>query len=121
MLAPATPAECFSIMVEAARIAIEAMTPVIVLSDAYLATAASDRRGVLTWVVPSEGMAVHRGDELARIADLSAFRVEATVSDVHASRLVAGLPVTVRSGDSRLGGRLVHAPSRRRTSYRSAG
>lgn len=71
---------------------------------AELATAASDRKGVLTWVVPSEGMAVRRGDDLARVADLSAFRVEATVSDVHASSLRAGLPVIVESGDRRLTG-----------------
>ena len=42
VLAPATPGDCFAIMVEAARIAIEATTPVIVLSDAYLANAVSD-------------------------------------------------------------------------------
>ena len=42
VLAPATPGDCFAIMVEAARIAIEAATPVIVLSDAYLANAVSD-------------------------------------------------------------------------------
>lgn len=42
VLAPATPDECFWIMLEAARAAIDAMTPVIVLSDAYLANAASD-------------------------------------------------------------------------------
>ncbi|GAB4226592.1 MAG: 2-oxoacid:acceptor oxidoreductase subunit alpha [Methyloligellaceae bacterium] len=42
VLAPATPGECFTIMIEAARIAVEAMTPVIVLSDAYLANAAAD-------------------------------------------------------------------------------
>ncbi len=46
VLAPATPEDCFAIMVEAAEIAISAMTPVIVLSDAYLANAASD------WVSP---------------------------------------------------------------------
>jgi HlyD family secretion protein len=69
-----------------------------------LATTASDRAGVLTWVVPSEGMAVRRGEELARVADLSAFRVEATASDVHASRIRPGLPVEVQTGDLSLGG-----------------
>jgi HlyD family secretion protein len=77
-----------------------------------LATARSDRSGVLTWIVPSEGMAIRRGDELARIADLSAFRVEATVSDVHAARLAAGLPVTVRSGEHRLSGHVVRVQPR---------
>ena len=42
VLAPATPGDCFDIVIDAARIAIEAMTPVIVLSDAYLANAISD-------------------------------------------------------------------------------
>jgi 2-oxoglutarate ferredoxin oxidoreductase subunit alpha len=42
VLAPATPDECFWIMIEAARIAIETMSPVIILTDAYLANAASD-------------------------------------------------------------------------------
>jgi HlyD family secretion protein len=71
-----------------------------------LAAAAAERDGVLTWVVPSEGVAVRRGDEIARVADLSAFRVEATVSDVHAGRVAAGLPVLVRSGDLLLDGRV---------------
>ena len=47
VLAPATPGDCFDIVIDAARIAIEAMTPVIVLSDAYLANAISD------WEMPS--------------------------------------------------------------------
>lgn len=46
VLAPTTPADCFSIMLDAARIAIEATTPVIVLSDAFLANAVSD------WPIP---------------------------------------------------------------------
>lgn len=48
VLAPKSPADCFWIILEAARIAIEAMTPVIVLSDAFLANAASD------WSPPNE-------------------------------------------------------------------
>jgi 2-oxoglutarate ferredoxin oxidoreductase subunit alpha len=48
VLAPATPGDCFDIIVDAARIAIEAMTPVIVLSDAYLANAwSSAEAGVI--------------------------------------------------------------------------
>ncbi len=41
VLAPATPAGCYDAMIEAARFAVEAMTPVIVLCDAYLANAVS--------------------------------------------------------------------------------
>jgi HlyD family secretion protein len=64
-----------------------------------LATTKSDRNGVLTWVINEEGATVQKGAVLARIADLSAFRVEATVSDVHANRLSIGLPVSVRVND----------------------
>jgi HlyD family secretion protein len=65
-----------------------------------LATTKSDRDGVLTWVINEEGSTVQKGALLARIADLSSFRVEATVSDVHASRLTAGLPVRVKLNDA---------------------
>jgi HlyD family secretion protein len=68
------------------------------------ATVTSDRSGVLTSVVSSEGMNVGRGEEIARVADLSAFRVEATVSDVHAARISPGLAVIVESGERRLPG-----------------
>jgi HlyD family secretion protein len=71
-----------------------------------LATTRSDRAGVLTWTVPQEGATVRRGDVIARIADLASYRVEATVSDVHSSRLSAGLPVRVLIDDRPLSGRL---------------
>lgn len=69
-----------------------------------LATTKSDRNGVLTWVVDVEGATMQKGAVLARIADLSAFRVEATVSDVHANRLSAGLPVNVKINNELLTG-----------------
>jgi 2-oxoglutarate ferredoxin oxidoreductase subunit alpha len=46
VLAPATPAECFTIAFEAARIAIQSMTPVLILSDAYIGNSSS------AWRVP---------------------------------------------------------------------
>jgi HlyD family secretion protein len=55
-----------------------------------LASARSDRDGVVTWVLNEEGAAVHNGDVLARVADLGSYRIEATVSDVHVARLAAG-------------------------------
>jgi HlyD family secretion protein len=69
-----------------------------------LASAQADRDGVVTWTVQEEGAALRRGDVIARVADLSSYRVDATVSDVHASHLSAGLPVTVRVGDEGLSG-----------------
>jgi 2-oxoglutarate/2-oxoacid ferredoxin oxidoreductase subunit alpha len=47
VLAPATPGDCFWIALEASRIAIKYMVPVIVLSDGYLAN------GAEPWPVPS--------------------------------------------------------------------
>ncbi len=61
-----------------------------------LATTKADRKGVLTWVVAQEGVLVRRGDVLARIADLSSFRVDATASDVHAGAIRPGLRAIVR-------------------------
>jgi 2-oxoglutarate ferredoxin oxidoreductase subunit alpha len=47
ILAPATPAECFSLAIEAWRLALKYMTPVIYLSDAFLAN------GAEPWPIPS--------------------------------------------------------------------
>ncbi len=64
-----------------------------------LTTTKSDREGVLTFVLDEEGALVRKGDVVARVADLSAFRVEATTSDVNASRVSVGQAVTVRLDD----------------------
>jgi HlyD family secretion protein len=61
-----------------------------------LAMLRADRDGILTWVVPEEGVTVRRGDVLARIADLSAYRVTATISDVHSSRIATGMRAWVK-------------------------
>jgi HlyD family secretion protein len=69
-----------------------------------LASARADRDGVVTKALTEEGVAIRRGDEIARVADLRSFRVEATVSDVHARRISAGLPVLVKINDDALEG-----------------
>ena len=72
-----------------------------------LSTTRADRDGVVTWALPEEGVVVRRGEVIARIADLSTFRVDATVSDVHAKRLAVGMPVVVRlNEDDNLEGRV---------------
>ncbi len=73
-----------------------------------LATTRSDRAGIVTWVVPQEGATVRTGEVIARIADLDSYRVEATVSDVHSSRLAAGLPVKVMIDGQPLTGRVAN-------------
>lgn len=69
-----------------------------------LSTTKSDRDGVLTWVVSQEGALVRRGDVIARIADLTSFRVDGTVSDIHAGRLRTGMAAVVRVNDVDLQG-----------------
>ncbi len=49
VLAPATPGECFDWALQAARVAIRHMTPVILLSDGYLAN------GAEPWRIPDVG------------------------------------------------------------------
>jgi HlyD family secretion protein len=65
-----------------------------------LAMARSDQEGVLTWVLPEVGATVRKGDIIARVADLSAYRVVATLPDVHASKLAAGMRAHVKLDDA---------------------
>jgi len=69
-----------------------------------LATARADMEGVVTWVVTQEGTTVRSGEAVARVARLDAFRIEATISDVHASRLRAGMSARIEVGGQRLDG-----------------
>jgi 2-oxoglutarate ferredoxin oxidoreductase subunit alpha len=47
IVAPATPADCFDIAIEAFRLAVHCMCPVIILSDGYLAN------GAEPWLIPN--------------------------------------------------------------------
>jgi len=69
-----------------------------------LATTRSDSDGIITWILPQEGTLVHRGEVIARVADLSSFRIDAQVSDVHSGRIRAGMPVNVIANDVTLHG-----------------
>ncbi|HEY0159975.1 MAG TPA: HlyD family efflux transporter periplasmic adaptor subunit [Thermoanaerobaculia bacterium] len=69
-----------------------------------LAMLRADRDGVLTSIVNEVGATIRRGDILARIADLSSYRVEATISDIHAARLAAGMRARVLLDGVRIDG-----------------
>ncbi len=71
-----------------------------------LADATADRGGVITWINEDIGAAVRPGDIVARVADLGSFRVEATISDVHADKLRVGGPITVRVNEDDLPGHI---------------
>jgi HlyD family secretion protein len=71
-----------------------------------LAEARADRNGVVVWVNDNIGSTVNSGDVLARIADLGSFKIEARISDIHASKLFNGCTVKVRINDNDLPGRI---------------
>ncbi len=58
-----------------------------------------DQPGVLTWINDNLGAPVAPGAELARVADLSSFRIRATISDSYADALHIGDAVRVRLGN----------------------
>jgi HlyD family secretion protein len=60
--------------------------------------------GVVTWVKSEIGSNVNAGDVIARLADLSSFKVKASVSDAFADQLRAGGEATVRVNDTDLKG-----------------
>ena len=66
VVAPATPGECFDLAIEACRLALKYMTPVVYLSDAFLAT------GSEPWRIPA--LADLRAITVENATDPSTFR-----------------------------------------------
>jgi len=64
----------------------------------------ANRPGVVTWVNTDIGATVNKGDVLARVADLSSFKIKASISDAYAGQLHAGGPVIIRINDIDLRG-----------------
>ena len=62
------------------------------------AAISSPRPGVLTWVNDNLGSTVQAGDALARVADLSHYRVRAILAETYADQLRPGDAVLVRLG-----------------------
>jgi len=60
------------------------------------AAISSPRNGVITWVNNKIGAEVNEGEELVRIADLSSYKVEASISDTYADEIKAGRTAFVR-------------------------
>jgi HlyD family secretion protein len=60
--------------------------------------------GMLTFVVEEAGASVAAGQLVARVSEINNYRVEATLSDFHASLLAAGQPVRVQQNGSVLAG-----------------
>jgi HlyD family secretion protein len=69
-----------------------------------LAEAKSLRAGVITWVNDRLGATVNKGEIIARIANLTSYKVEAKISDTHASKLIADRPIRIRVNNRELSG-----------------
>lgn len=74
------------------------------LKDHLTIRAQSD--GIITVLADEVGRNVNAGMELARVSNLSSFRVDATVSDFYLSQIAAGMPVNVDLGEATLSGKL---------------
>jgi HlyD family secretion protein len=65
-----------------------------------------ETQGILAWVNDNIGANINQGDQIAKIADLSSFKVEAKISDIHADKLIVGNPIRVRIGSTDLHGNI---------------
>jgi HlyD family secretion protein len=69
-----------------------------------LANVVATRSGVVTYVNKNIGANIKEGETLARIADLSSFKVTGSLSDNYLDQLHNGMPVIVRINDTQLRG-----------------
>lgn len=77
------------------------------VSDKLKNTAiSSPRNGVITWVNNKIGAEINEGEELVRIADLSSYKVEASISDTYADEVKAGRTALVRINKTDLRGNI---------------
>jgi len=66
----------------------------------------ANRSGIVTWVNTDIGAAVNKGDVLARVADLSSFKIKASISDAYAEQLQVGNPIIIRVNEQDLRGNI---------------
>lgn len=66
------------------------------------------RAGVVTWVNKNIGAAIHQGESLARIADLSSFKVTGSISDNYLDQLHNGMSAIIRINETDIRGTVVN-------------
>ena len=69
-----------------------------------LALTKAEFKGVVTWVNDTPGASVQQGETVARVADLSHFKIRGSISDYHADKLVTENPVYITITNQRLDG-----------------
>ena len=73
-----------------------------------LANIVASRDGVVTWVNKNIGAAVHEGDPLARIADLSSFKVQGSISDNYLGQLHNAMSAIIKINETQVRGTIVN-------------
>lgn len=71
-----------------------------------LASIRPERKGIITWINENLGSQVQKGEVVAKVADLSAFRVQAKASDMIADQLYNGQDVLVDANQAQLKGKI---------------
>ena len=73
------------------------------LADAVVV---AHRKGVLTSIVDQIGAEVHDKQELAKVSDLSSFKLKCNIPDTYASKILIGQEVLIKLNDSLLNGKV---------------
>ncbi len=73
-----------------------------------LANIVASRDGVVTWVNKNIGAAIHEGDPLAHIADLSSFKVQGSISDNYLDQLQNGMVAIIKINETQVRGTIVN-------------
>jgi len=73
-----------------------------------LANVVATRDGVVTWVNKNIGASIKEGESLARIANLSSYKVAGSISDTQLDQLRNGMPAIIRINDVQLRGAIVN-------------
>lgn len=69
-----------------------------------LANVIATRDGVVTWVNKNIGASIKEGESLARIANLSSYKVAGSISDTQLDQLRNGMPAIIRINEQQLRG-----------------
>jgi HlyD family secretion protein len=73
-----------------------------------LADIIATRDGVITWVNKNIGTSVKEGEALARIANLSGYKVSGNISDTQVEYLQNNMPAIIRINDTQLRGNITN-------------
>lgn len=71
------------------------------------ASIVASRPGVVTWVNKNIGATIREGEALAKIADLSSFKVQGSISDTYLDQVHPGMKAIIRINEEKLGGTVV--------------